>query len=133
MQITRRIFPAAAISGLAAFKAVAYQDKTAEARSFADSIYKLFDKGDFRGMYKRFHSTMRSQMSEDQWVEMVTKVASQTGKVQERKFRSKEQAWGAYKFVFDSQYAAGRATDEITVAEEESEFRLAAIWVKPSM
>ena len=68
---------------------------------------------------------MRNQMSEDQWVELATKVASQTGKVEERKLRTKEQAWGAYKFVFDSRYAAGRATDEITNAEEESEFRLA--------
>jgi len=45
MQITRRIFPTAAITAFAAFKATAQQDKTAEARAFADGMYKLLDRG----------------------------------------------------------------------------------------
>lgn len=107
-------------------------EKTTAARSFVDAMYKLLDDGKYSEMYQQFHSTMRSQLSEQKWVETAASVAKQTGKNSARTLKTRETERGMYKFVFDSRYEAGRATDEIYVAEENGSFKIAGIFVKPA-
>ena len=110
----------------------AQEGSSSSHREFADQMYKLLDGGKYGEMYKSFHSSMKREMTQEQWVATATDVLQKTGKDHERNFKDQEKNWGAVKIRFDSRYEAGRAIDEITVAEEDGSLKVAAIWVKPT-
>jgi hypothetical protein len=110
----------------------AQTDKESEIKSFADSIYKLWDEGKYAEMYQRFHSSMKAQATEAQWVSTAKDVAQKTGKNLERRFKVMEPAFGARVVRYESRYEGGRANDEIYVIEENGRLTISGIWVKPA-
>ena len=107
--------------------------KDAEIRAFADSIYKLLDEGKYTEMYSHFHSSMKAQATQAQWVELVKGVMQRTGAIVERRFKEHQSSIGAHVVRFDSRYQNGKALDEIYVIDEGGTLSVSGIFVKPAL
>ena len=108
-------------------------DKSTETKAFAERIYRLWDDGKYAEMYRYFHSTMKAQATEEQWVAMAKSVAQKTGKNLERRFKETQPVWGQQMLRYDSRYETGRANDDIYIIEEDGRLTVSGIFVRPTL
>jgi hypothetical protein len=104
-----------------------------EARAFADSVLAMKDKKQYREMYRdKFHQSMKSQMTEDQWLAVDNQVDKQTGAMKSRSLNSSDKSMGIYKFRYDTQYENGKAFDDIYVTNDNG-WKVIGLWVRPNI
>ena len=116
---------------LCSVKPFAQTDKDSEMKAFADGIYRLWDQGKYAEMYRHFHSTMKAQATEEQWVTVARGVAQKTGRNLERRFKEAQPAFGQRMLRYESRYEGGRANDDIYIIEENGHLTVSGIWVRP--
>jgi hypothetical protein len=129
---TIRVLLASAVLACATTPAPATAQQTdAEFRKLAESIFKLFDEGKYAEMYAYFHSSLKAQATEAEWVKNSRGVRQRTGRNLERRFKDKTTSFGQQVIRFDSRYEGGQAYDEVYVIEEDGRLTVSGIWVKP--
>ena len=108
------------------------QDKTADARSFTDSVLAMFDQGRYSDIYDLFDSTTR-QMTREQWVQACQTVAQQRGKVISRELSDSTKSMGVYRFVFAAKCTEGKTFEDLSVTNKNGDWKLLGFWVKPNL
>lgn len=108
------------------------QNRTADARSFTDSVLAMFDQGKYSDIYDLFDTTAR-QMTREQWVQACQTVAQQRGKVISRELSDAAKGMGVYRFVFAAKCTDGKTFEELSVANRNGDWKLLGFWVKPNL
>jgi hypothetical protein len=108
------------------------QDKTGEARAFADSVLRMFDEGKYSQMYDLFDSASRS-MTREQWIQAAQTTAQQRGTVISRSLGNSTKSMGAYRFIFTTKCTEGKVYEDVSVMSKAGEWKLYGFWVKPNL
>lgn len=111
---------------------VSAQDAKDQAQSFAEEVLGMKDSKQFQEMYReKFHSSLKQQMTEPQWIAAATQVAQQTGDNQGRTLSQSDEKQGVYMFRYDSTYENGSAYDDVYVVKQGGGWKVVGIWVRP--
>ncbi|MBZ5531242.1 MAG: hypothetical protein LAO20_07415 [Acidobacteriia bacterium] len=108
------------------------QDRTADARSFTDSVLAMFDQGKYSDIYDLFDSTTH-QMTREQWVQACQAVAQQRGKAIGRELSDATKSMGVYRFVFAAKCTDGKTFEDLSVTNKNGDWKLLRFWVKPNL
>lgn len=105
-----------------------------EAHTYAESILKMKDRGQYRDMYReKFDAKMRDAMNEDRWIQTAQGVDRVVGSLTSRELKSSGYSLlcFCYKFRYKARYQNFQGFDEVYVSKEGDDFKLSGIWLKP--
>lgn len=108
------------------------QERTADARSFTDSVLAMFDQGKYSDIYDLFDSSMRN-MTREQWIQACQNVAQQRGKVISREISDSTKSMGVYRFIFSAKCTEGKTFEDLSVTNKNGDWKLVGFWVKPNL
>jgi hypothetical protein len=111
---------------------VAAQDKTSDAKAFADSVEKMFDQGKYSDMYDSFDPRART-LTRDQWIETAETLAKQRGKLITRTLANKTNSMGIYRFLYSSSCENGKVFEDIGVSDNTGSWRIVGFVIKPNL
>ena len=94
------------------------EDQTANALSFAEAEWKLFDAGSFAKMYDdTFNDSMKSLNSRDQWIQLLADIAKKRGVLIRRDLIDKTRDMGIYSFTFRTRSSNPKPEESIEDVE----------------
>lgn len=104
-----------------------------DARAFAESVLTMKDNKQYKEMYRdKFHQSMQSQFTEEQWLAAAAQVDRQTGAQKGRSLSTSDKSMGVYKFRYDTRCENGRAFDDIYVTNDGG-WKVVGLWVRPNI
>lgn len=108
------------------------QDKTDNAKVFADSVLAMFDQGRYGEMYDAFDPNSRT-LTREQWIQTCETIAKQRGKVVNRALANKTHSMGIYRFLYSSQCANGKVFEDVGVSDNSGSWKIVGFIIRPNL
>jgi hypothetical protein len=126
-------------TSLLAFMAVVWtrqspaQDDSASAQSFAATVWKMFDAGNYGQMYDQVFDDSMKQQSKDQWVQIATNLAKQRGNMISRSLANKANSMGIYRYIYNTQCTNGKVFEDVSITKKDSGWKVVGIYIRPNL